>query len=219
MKGISHIIRKSRAVTHWLRRYRNTKGYGIHSPFAFSFIRKVLVDRKAYYYAFPEIDALCGKTRRDTLLDNMLFSCNDYEKQEARMFFRMLCHFNPGQVIEVGGGNEVCRFIIERSVPHAALHRWSRENPTPIDPDKSCLIVVNYSIAINFTILRSYLVRALDHPGGIVIFVRNMQIPLVRKLWDQLSCVAPRGMSFHDDIDGVLVADPKLPRLDFEILW
>ncbi len=212
------LTRRIREIARWPRRYRTSRGFGVHSPFAFDFITKVLRDREAYYYAYPEIDSLCGKTHRDGLINNMIFYSSDYERQEARMLFRMLCRFNPAQVIEIGGGNEVSRIIIERAIPSAALHRWSRENPTAIDMSKTCFIIVNYTLEMNFTTIRSYLLDALDHPGGVVIFFRNMHLPTLRRLWEQVAAAAPFGMTFHDDVSGVYVANPKLPREDFEML-
>lgn len=215
---MSKLARKLRNIVRWPRRYRTSRGFGVHSPFAFELITRVLRDREAYYYAYPEIDSLCGKTHRDSLIDNMVFSTSDYERQEARMLFRMLCHFNPEQVIEIGGGNEVSRIIIERAIPNASLHRWSRDTPTPIDFNKSCFIIVNYALDINIAIIRSYLLKALDHPQGVVIFFRNMHLPVLRRVWDQVFTVAPFGMTFHDDVTGIYVAFPKLPRMDFEML-
>lgn len=215
---MSKLARKLHDILKWPRRYRTSRGFGVHSPFAFGFITKVICDREAYYYAYPEIDSLCGKTHRDSLLDNMVFSTSDYERQEARMLFRMLCRLRPAQVIEIGGGNEVSRIIIERAIPHASLHRWSHDTPTRIDFDQPCLIIVNYTIDINFTIVRSYLLGALNHPQGVVVFFRNMHLPMLKRLWDQVFAAAPLGMTFHDDVTGIYVASPKLPRKDFELL-
>lgn len=39
----------------WLVRFRNRKGYGVHSPFAFKFITEVLYN-KSGYYAYSDID-------------------------------------------------------------------------------------------------------------------------------------------------------------------
>lgn len=209
---------KIRQLLKWPRRYRTSRGFGVHSPFAFDFITKVIRDHDAYYYAYPEIDALCGKTHRDSLLDNMLFSLGDYERMEARLMFRILCRFNPGQIIEIGGGGEVSRLIIERATPSADHARWSRENPTELSPSATCLIIVNYTIDLNFTIVRSYLLKALNHPGGVIIIFRNLHIPIVNRLWRQIAMVADFGMTFHDDISAIYIADPKLPRLDFDLL-
>jgi len=215
---MNKLARKIRKILKWPRRYRTSRGFGVHSPFAFEFITRVIRDREAYYYAYPEIDSLCGKSYRDSLIDNMVFSTSDYERQEARMLFRMLCRFNPQQVIEIGGGNEVSRIIIERAIPQAELHRWSRDTPTDIDFKKSCFIIINYALDLNFTIIRGYLLEALKHPQGVVIFFRNLHLPILGRLWRQVFAVAPFGMTFHDDVTGIYVAFPKLPRKDFDML-
>lgn len=51
-----------------------------------------------------------------------------------------------------------------------------------------------------------------------MIFFRNMHLPTLRRLWEQVAAAAPFGMTFHDDVSGVYVANPKLPREDFEML-
>lgn len=43
----------------WWRRLRHSRGFGIHSPSAYRFIREVLCQRLAYY-AYPEVDALAA---------------------------------------------------------------------------------------------------------------------------------------------------------------
>lgn len=200
----------------WLRRTRTDKGFGVHSPFAFAFITKVLRDYKARYYAFPEIDSLCGKTHRGALLDNLGFNNGDFDRQEARMLFRILCHFNPQQVIEIGGGSEVSRVIIERAIPNADLRRWSRETLAKIDLDKSCFIIVHYSVDINFTIVRSYLLDALDrHPEGVVIYFRNLALPIMRRLFMQFDSVQSYGMTFCDELSAIYVGRRDLPRQRF----
>lgn len=40
----------------WLRRIRHRNGYGVHSPFAFGFIKQVLEEHDAYY-AYRQIDS------------------------------------------------------------------------------------------------------------------------------------------------------------------
>ena len=41
----------------WLWRIRHRRGYGIHSPWAYSFVRSVLLE-PAHYYAYAELDKL-----------------------------------------------------------------------------------------------------------------------------------------------------------------
>lgn len=209
---------KLKNMLSWPRRYRTSRGFGVHSPFAFNFITKVLRDRSAYYYAFPEIDSLCGKTHRDSRIDNMLFSTADYERQEARMLFRILCHFRPDHIVEVGGGNEVSLTIFERAVPKAKLHRWSRERFDVIDAERPAVDIVNYALDENLPQIRAFLLAAIYQGPGRIIFFRNMYLPQIQRLWEQITSVVDFGMTFHDDLTGIFVAIPGLPRQDYPML-
>lgn len=40
----------------YLSRYRHTKGFGVHSPFAFRFITETLCNRKEAYYLYPALE-------------------------------------------------------------------------------------------------------------------------------------------------------------------
>ena len=48
-------------MTTPLTRWRTSLGFGVHSPFAFRFIREVLRERRCAYYAYTDI-AACKKT-------------------------------------------------------------------------------------------------------------------------------------------------------------
>lgn len=209
---------KLRDILRWPRRYRTSRGFGVHSPFAFDFITKVLRERDASYYSYAEIDALCARAHRGMTLPTMNFTATSFDRQEARMLFRVLCRFNPAEVIEIGGSNEVTRTIIERAVPHAVISRWSRESPPKINPDKVCLILVNYAIDINSSIMRKYLLEAVKNPKGAVIFFRNLQLPVLKRIWSEIAAVASFGMTFHDDLTAIYCAFPNLPRQDYELL-
>lgn len=197
----------------WYRRLRTSRGFGVHSPFAFDFITKVLRDRDSFYYAYPEIDSLCGKNRRDIKIDNLLFHQTDFEQQEARMLFRILVKFQPEQIIEMGGANEVSRTIYDRACPEAELHRWSRLDPFDIDYDKKAMIVVNQANELSFTIQRRYILEAIEKQRNeIVIFSHNLHLPIIRRLFDQVEMVLSYGQTFCDDYTAVYVGNRKLPR-------
>ena len=38
----------------WLKRWRTTRGYGVHSTFAYNLITKVIGQTSAHYYAYAE---------------------------------------------------------------------------------------------------------------------------------------------------------------------
>lgn len=39
----------------WIRRFRHRKGYGVHSPFAYTFLRDVIYEGN-HYYAYADIE-------------------------------------------------------------------------------------------------------------------------------------------------------------------
>lgn len=47
--SLSHVATLPRRLVVWLCRFRQRRGYGIHSPFAFSFVTGVVYERGTYY--------------------------------------------------------------------------------------------------------------------------------------------------------------------------
>lgn len=202
----------------WFRRLRTSHGFGVHSPFAFDFITNVLRDYDAYYYAYPEIDSLCGKTHRDTKIDNILFHQTDFERGEARMLFRILVKFQPELIVEMGGANEVTRTIIDRACPNAEIQRWSRLSPFEIDYDKRFMIIVNQTNEMAFNIQRRYILEAIEKQRNqMLIFSHNIHLPTVRRLFNQVEMVLTYGQTFFDDFTAVYVGNSKLPRQIYNI--
>ena len=76
-----------------LDRYRRSKGYGIHSPFAFRFVLKVLRERSGYY-AYQTI-----RDGRNLALVRMveegISSRKVLSNKNARLIFRVVNFFNP----------------------------------------------------------------------------------------------------------------------------
>lgn len=49
-------MRKIGNIGVWIRRFRHRRGYGVHSPFAYHFLRDVVYE-KSPYYAYRELDS------------------------------------------------------------------------------------------------------------------------------------------------------------------
>lgn len=98
----------------------NGKGHGMHSPFVFEFITKVLNDKKAY----PEY-AIIKKLRNDLLKDQTVLAIEDFGAGSAtnksnqrtirsivknaakppkfsQLLFRMAKYYQPGTILELG---------------------------------------------------------------------------------------------------------------------
>lgn len=87
------IYRLSRAGTRILYKVRHHKGHGIHSPFVFNFITKVIEEKTAYYayndireyiLSFPEIQFV--------------------ENKFGRLLFKSVNYFNAKTILELGSG-------------------------------------------------------------------------------------------------------------------
>ena len=75
-------------------RYMRTKGFGVHSPFAFRFLRMVIGERTCSYYAYEAISVI-ARSGGDRVSEH-----------DLRLFFRMVCALSPTTVSAVGYGAE-----------------------------------------------------------------------------------------------------------------
>ena len=95
---------------------RNTKGYGVHSPFLFQLVRFVIYD-KSQYYVFPKIENL----RKSLSMDNRVLQVEDFGTGKSRgrkvsdivalsvkpakyaqMMFKLVLFAKAQQVLELG---------------------------------------------------------------------------------------------------------------------
>lgn len=98
----------------------SAKGHGVHSPFVFDFITKILNDRKAYS-CYKTIEAL----RHNLLKDGSVLEIEDFgagsrvnvtnqrkvsaiarsalkPRKFGRLLFRMVQYYQPGNILELG---------------------------------------------------------------------------------------------------------------------
>ena len=95
---------------------RNTKGYGVHSPFLFQLVRFVIYD-KSVYYIFPEIEALrkalkqdkrvihvqdfgTGKSSNRNVCDIATHSLK--QARQAQLLYKIILFCKARQVLELG---------------------------------------------------------------------------------------------------------------------
>ena len=96
-------------------RYKRSKGFGIHSPFAFSFVLQVLRER-CPYYAYDDISSrrkLALSLAADVARHPRIISLKN-----AKMLFRIVCYFNPRVMLQyilrcVDDGHARCRQPVE----------------------------------------------------------------------------------------------------------
>lgn len=77
----------------WLCRFRHRKGYGIHSPFAFSLVTQVLYS-PGRYYAYAWLDGLMSRWQR--VLPSRRRAC-------LRLLFRLANYWQPTEIMAPEG--------------------------------------------------------------------------------------------------------------------
>ena len=106
-----------RYMNAWSR-YHHSSGFGIHSPYAYQFVRNVW-RQPLPYYAYEGIHQLCetiksGTSRRQRQAMDLI------SEREARLLFRVANFFNPGVMLQVGAATGI------ESVAMLAVSRQSR---------------------------------------------------------------------------------------------
>lgn len=84
----------------WLCRFRHRKGYGVHSPFAFQFIRTVLNERESYY-AYRDLQPLRPQYAHRT------------SASVDRLLLRLANFAQPRHVVMVGADNDLSFMYIQ----------------------------------------------------------------------------------------------------------
>ena len=96
----------------WLSRFRQRKGYGVHSPFAYSFIRGVVLESSAYY-AYADLAQLHPWWVRWFHL---------YPMECRRLLFR-LANFAEPRTVVLRTEDEVAARYVRAAVPRAEVRR------------------------------------------------------------------------------------------------
>lgn len=225
-----------------LDRYRRSKGYGIHSPFAFRFVLKVLRERSGYY-AYQTI-----RDGRNLALVRMveegISSRKVLSNKNARLIFRVVNFFNPTAIIQFGsnyGVSAICALSASSKSQLWLLEPKAREYSIVKDVVQGnsarihafgnvddCIsnylqvverpfVIVNAVAADNLSAVAQFLQTVVGRNG--VIVMRNMASSSeVYSLWSGVVRSMEYGMSFTNGKIGVIVANRKLPLQQFS-LW
>lgn len=226
-----------------LKRYRKSKGFGIHSPFAFSFVLNVLREQAAYY-AYADIEARRDEARRVKRLLGVQ-KPKMISGKSARMMFRVANYFNPAKVLQLGSNFGVSAFstlrvsrrsrmwlsgdgngqnvalvllqdLIDRiDVSHASTDAIS-DYEQALGGNRP-YVVVNRVDGAEAEAVGKWLAALANREA--VVVVRNLQRDdIIAGLWTRLLSSLTYGMTFSNGKMGIAVIERKLPRQNFQ-LW
>lgn len=210
---------------------RRSKGYGVHSPFAYRFVTDVMCARHAYY-AYDDIESLCHYMAHRSGKKAM-------KTGEAQTIFRIVNYFNPQNVQHIGscsGENAAVAALPCRTSRHW-LYTGNQETRPMVCADrlitekpiegyceaiaksgeKPFVIVDALPLASDKQLLESVIAAAIDQQG-VIVFRHINATGASQHLCRYCKRYAQRGMWFGNYSYGVFVALKKLPRQDF-MLW
>ena len=224
------------------RRYNRSKGFGIHSPFAFNFVLKVLRERSPYY-AYDDIHAAHWEASRLSSAKERKYLISF---KYAKMIFRTACHFNPQAMLQIGTSHGIASKALLSVSSSSHLYSYLGINYqrkiyesattdiahriTKFDDIASAIETYNSTLKDTDTpfILINHIdkgaklvVETASHAisnGGVVIVCNINKNNTIKNSWGEIKSSMTHGMSFSNDKIGIIVGLKHLPLQHFS-LW
>ena len=225
-----------------LNRIRKSKGFGIHSPFAFRFVLKVLKERLPYY-AYTEIDY----KRADVI--ELLTEAHKKKNgvlsaKDAKMIFRIVNFFNPGKIMQIGtnygistasallpsvhsklwicGISEAQFDIFAKETAEFAnrINKYTRIYQCLdeyLQAEEKPFLISNTATENELSFLVENVDKFTTRHSKIIVNRMTRQVE-TDTIWRTIKDRLTYGMTFSNGKFGVIVSNPKLPRKDFS-LW
>ena len=222
-------------MSAWSRHHRSG-GFGIHSPYAYRFVRTVLRERK-HYYAYQGLGELISTVKQNTT-SSQRREIDLISKREARLLFRVTNFFNPHQILQIGAatGIESITMLEVRSdsrlwlydpnIEHNALavrvlqsqmDRVACYDDVQVAVDEFLQAEGEREVLANVPVEDAVLKRLLD--TGAVVILRNVhRNEAMWALFEACCDYMPMGQTYTNGKTAILNPNPKLQREDF-LLW
>ena len=230
------MINWRRYLNAWSRHHRSG-GFGIHSPYAYRFVRNVWRQRLPYY-AYEGIH---------TLIDTVKTSTNRRQRREmdligereAKLLFRVTNFFNPQHILQVGAATGIESVAMLEVNSESRLHLYDallEKKALAVRILKTrlgrveCYDDVQVAVdelletgeaslmsLVNAPVDEALLKRLLD--AGCVLILRNLNHDdAMWKLFDACCGYMPKGQTYTNNKIAILNPNPKLQREDV-LLW
>ncbi len=191
------IFRLSKAGARLLYKIRHHKGHGIHSPFVFNFITKV-IEEKTRYHAYDDV--------RNYL--NRFPDLSFRENKTHRLLLKIVNYFNIKKILELGGGtgintlymtvtaSDIECLSVELSLPkynkaQIIYNEWNKgiqqsKEPFPsLNEKKDCIFVDLRNYKVPHGEMITYLL-SLTHKDSVIIIDGIRTNRKLQTLWKML---------------------------------
>ena len=225
-----------RYLTSWSRHHRSG-GFGIHSPYAYQFVRNVW-RQPLPYYAYGDLGLLID-TIQDGTTRQQRREMDLIDERDARLLFRVTTFFNPQRILQLGlatGIESVAMLAVNRE---SRLHLYdpqleqnalalrvlqSQQGRVEFYDDPLVAVdevleagVPSMMALVNRPVDEALLLRLLDARCVLVLRNMNRNKP-VSALFDRCCDYMPMGQTYTNGKIAILNPNPKLQREDF-MLW
>lgn len=201
----------------WLSRFRQRKGYGVHSPFAYSFIRGVVLETSAYY-AYADLAPLHPWWVRWFRL---------YPMQCRRLLFR-LANFAEPRTVELRTEDEVAKKYIRAAVPRAEVRRKEGAMPGEVRRKDGGLAAVPEGSpegreAADFVLVgkerleEAAAVAARMPERGMLVCEGIHESRRAKEIWRTIREAPHTGVTFDLYTYGVAFFNPKLHKQHYKV--
>ena len=225
-----------RYLTSWSRHHRSG-GFGIHSPYAYQFVRNVW-RQPLPYYAYGDLGLLID-TIQDGTTRQQRREMDLIDERDARLLFRVTNFFNPQRILQLGlatGIESVAMLAVNRESrlhlydpqleQNALALRVLQSQQGRVEFYDDPLVAVDEVLEaaapsmmalVNRPVDEALLLRLLD--ARCVLVLRNMnRDKAVSALFDRCCDYMPMGQTYTNGKIAILNPNPKLQREDF-LLW
>ena len=232
------LMTKSRRYLNAWSRYHHSSGFGIHSPFAYQFVRNVWRQRLPYY-TYEGIHQLIS-TIKTSASRQRRREMDLISEAEARLLFRVTNFFNPSHVLQVGAatGVESVAMLAVNSQSHFFLYDPLLEQnalavrvlQSQLDRvecyDDMTMAIEEFLAAsgsgsrlalVNVPVDVAVLQQLLDS-GTAMVLRRLRHDEAMAALFASCCDHMPMGQTYTNNKIAILNPNPKLQREDF-LLW
>ena len=196
-------------------RIRTGKGFGVHSPFAYAFITRVLREDLPFY-AYSSQKSRYRTVRKNAVHHPFL------TLKRIKLLFRTINYFSPESALQIGSDNGLVTSALLDVSSSMKISRYGCDSDFLSSQVKDCrtlsgatseqipdiVIVVTEN---NDDEILPVLFKAVENES-VIIFPCIDHNPQISMLWDSVNAAANYGMTFTNDRFGILVAKKKLPR-------
>lgn len=175
----------------WFQRYRHKKGFGVHSPFAFTFITEI-VHQPYAYYAYPEIVEAC---------------CNGKRIHDAKLLHRIASRFPI---------KRATLFCDDKRGLEVAL-RLADSKLTIATSAGNCPNQIIFIDSSTHNRTADMFKALLDHEMNFLILRGIGNDSHLRNLFTELSESLHHGLVLEDYDLAIIVPTKRMPRMHYDV--